>query len=304
MRGRPDFFKGIGTADGKMEIELNSLVRYYAGLSFKVVGVHHYTIKPDTVHNQMTAPVPGFLFPLSGKAQFKFNGTPYMVRQGNVVHGAPDMYLEKKVLSGEKWEFISVFYETYGKKQKELMPSDTHFELVTGQSPRLTDLLWRLWRTYNQPGAISAFRTEMLFRCVLEEVFVCANNRQSDGAFGLFERVSSYIHEHYMDVLSVRKLAELNDVNDNRLFYVFTKFSGMGVADYITEYRLNRAKELLITTDGPVGSVARSVGYPDQLYFSRIFRKRIGVSPSGLRELFRMNPCAFQDGSIPMKSAL
>lgn len=290
--------------EGKMEMELNSLVRYYAGLSFKVVGVHHYTIKPNTVHNQMTAPVPGFLFPVSGKAQFKFNGTPYIVRQGNVIHGGPDMYLEKKVLGSEKWEYISVFYETEGKKQKDFTPSGKDFELVTGQSPRLIDLLWRLWRAYNQPGAISAFRTEMLFRCVLEEVFVCAGNRQSDGSLGLFEHVSSYIHEHYMDVLSVRKLAELNDVNENRLFYVFTKFSGMGPADYITQYRLNRAKELLITTDGAVGCVAKSVGYPDQLYFSRIFRKRIGVSPSGLRELFRNNPCAFQDGAIPMKSAL
>lgn len=287
-----------------MEIELNRLVHYFAETSFRVVGVHHYSIKAGASHSQMTAPVPGFVFPVSGRAQFQFNGVPYTAHYGNVIHGGPDMYLEKRVLGGEKWEYISVFYDTDFSASKEFSPRNMHFELVTGQSSRLMDLLWRLWRAYNQPGAISAFRTEMLFRCALEEVFVCANSRQSDGSQGLFDQVSSYIHEHYMDGLTVRGLAEQSGVNENRLFYVFSKYSGMGPGDYLTAYRLNRAKELLVTSDAPVGDVAKSSGYPDPLYFSRIFRKRFGVSPSGLREMFMNNPCAFQDGIIPIKSAL
>ena len=44
-----------------------------------------------------------------------------------------------------------------------------------------------------------------------------------------------------------------------------------------------RAKLLLQTTQEPIASVGREVGYDDQLYFSRVFRKRTGVSPSDFR---------------------
>lgn len=93
-----------------------------------------------------------------------------------------------------------------------------------------------------------------------------------------------------MDVLTVRELAEQNEVNENRLYYVFNKYADIGPGDYLMMYRLNRAKELLITGDAPIGRVAKSVGYPDALYFSRTFNKQFGLSPSALRKQFRNNP--------------
>ena len=56
-----------------------------------------------------------------------------------------------------------------------------------------------------------------------------------------------------MDGLSVNSLARQNEVNENRLFYVFQKYAGMGPADYLRTYRLNRARELLVTTTVPIG---------------------------------------------------
>lgn len=203
------------------------------------------------------------------------------------------------MIGDQRWEYISVLYEIQGPEPEDICLPDTHFELSIGQNPRLTDLLWRLWRAHNQPGAIPAFRVETLFRCVLEEVFVCSLNKPSDEAQALFEQVSAYIHEHYADMLTVRGLAEQNGVNENRLFYVFSKYAGMGPGDYLMAYRLNLARELMITSDLPISEVARQVGYADPLYFSRIFRKRFDISPSRLREEFRNNPCAFQDRSIP-----
>lgn len=283
-----------------MEIELNRLVSHYANTSFRVQGVYHYMIEPGSAGWQKSMPFPGFIFPLVGKAQYHFDGTSYLARVGKVIHGGADMNLDKRVVGNGKWEFISVLYDIRTHEPEDINLPDTHFELVTGQSLRLTELLWRLWRVYNQPGAIPAFQTETLFRCVLEEVFICTRNQTNNGAQALFEQVSSYIHDHYMDSLTVRGLAEQNGINENRLFYVFSKYAGMGPGDYLMTYRFKRAKELLITSDAPVGQVARSVGYSDALHFSRIFRKRFGISPSGLREKFRNNPCGFQDGSIPI----
>lgn len=273
-----------------MEIELNKLVAHFAHTSFRVQGVYHYTIEPGTAGWQRSLPFPGFIFPLGGQAQFHFNGTPYLAGMGNVIHGGADMSLDKRVVGNAKWEYISVLYDIRGPEPEDMRLPDTHFELAVGQSPRLTELLWRLWKTFNQPGALPAFQTETLFRCALEEAFVCARNQKTGSSRVLFEQITAYIHQHYMDGLTVRGLAELNGVNENRLFYVFSKYAGMGPGDYLMAYRLNRAKELLITGSAPVGEVAKSVGYPDSLYFSRIFRNRFGIPPSGLREKFRNNP--------------
>lgn len=58
---------------------------------------------------------------------------------------------------------------------------------------------------------------------------------------------------------------------------------GLSPAQYITDFRVNAACRLLEETELPVSAVARSVGYNDSLYFSRIFHKTKGVSPTEYR---------------------
>ncbi len=283
-----------------MEIELNKLVEHFAHTSFLVQGVYYNMIEPGRAGWQKSAPYPGFIFPLDGQAQFHFNGTAYLAGMGKMIHGGANMSLAKRVVGNKNWEYISVLYAIQGLVRLYFAVLYLLLGLEVGSSPRLTELLRRLWNSFNQPGAFPAFRTETLFRCVLEEVFVCAGHQMTNSAQALFEQVASYIHEHYMEALTVSGLAAQNGVNENRLFYVFSKFAGTGPSDYLMAYRLNRAKELLITGDAPIGEVARNVGYLDTLYFTRIFRKRLGVTPSALRAKSRNNPYNFQDASIPI----
>ncbi len=271
-------------------LKLNHLVEHFSNLSFRVKGVYQYKIEPGAVGMQNSAPYPGFIFPMSGQAQFSFDGTPYLAQVGKVIHGGANMSLGKRVVGNARWEYISVLYEISAPEPKGICLTDTHFELDMGYSPRMEGLLCRLWKASNQPGVLPVFQTEALFRCVLEEVFVNTRNRANDGTHTLFEQAASYIQEHYMDSLSVKGLAEQNGVNENRLFYVFQKLAGMGPGEYLMAYRLNRAKELLVTGVVPVSQVAKSVGYADAFYFSRIFKKHFGVSPSQWRETFRNNP--------------
>ncbi|MFV0413029.1 MAG: hypothetical protein ACK5L3_07115 [Oscillospiraceae bacterium] len=190
-----------------MPIEVNNLVKHFTNTSFKIEGIYHYVVEPGQSGCLETAPFAGFIFPLGGQAEFDFNGTTYMAGPQNVIHGGARMNLRKRVVGNTKWEYILVLYNEGKTSRKEMVLADTHFELVTGQSARLTDLLRRLWRLSSQPGAIPAFQTETMFRCVLEEIFVCARNLTNDGAQALFEQVSAYIHEYYMDSLTVRRLA-------------------------------------------------------------------------------------------------
>lgn len=282
-----------------MEIELSRLISHFSNSLFKVKGVYHHTISAGTIHSQKTAPFPGFIFALGGHAKFNLNGSHYQVFPGRIIHGGAEMLLEKKVSKFQSWEYISVLYDIKDTQADSICLPETHFEISVGENMKLSGLLQKLWRTYQKPGPLQAFQTETLFRCALEEVFLSSKEFNSEDSQTLFEEVAAYIHEHHMDPLSVRALAEQSGVNENRLYYIFNKNVGMGPGDYLIAYRLNRAQELLITENTPVGIIAKSVGYPDPLYFSRIFSKKFGLPPSGFREKFRNNPYDIQDCTIP-----
>ena len=275
-----------------MNIDINQLAEHFAQIPFQVEGVYRYAKNPGVPYAEYTDSFPGFVFPLTGKIQFNFNGKPYIFSPGKIVHGGAKMKLDKKMFGDTHWEYILVLYRICDSELKESSFSHQHFELSTGQSPRLIELIQRLWHVYNQHGGISRFQTEMLFRNILNEALISADNRQvSSGSHALFQRVSNYIHECYDQTLTIPLLAEQYNVNRNRLSYVFRRHSGMGPAEYVLKYRIKMAQKMLYTNNVPVQQIAEAVGIMDPFYFSRVFKKQCGLSPTEYRLRFTSNPC-------------
>lgn len=275
-----------------MKIDVNQLAEHFAHIPFQVEGIYRYATNPGVPHADYTDSFPGFVFPLTGKIQFQFNGTPYILSPGKVVHGGAKMKLDEKTFDNSNWEYILVLYRICSSELEESSFSHQHFELSTGQSPRLIELIMQLWHVYNQRGGISKFQTEMLFRDVLNEALISVSNRQmSSESHTLFERVSNYIHEYYYHGLTITSLAEQYNVNRNRLSYVFKKHAGMCPAEYLLKYRINMAQKMLFTSDVPVQQIAQAVGIADPFYFSKVFKKQFGFSPTEYRRKFINNPC-------------
>ncbi|RPK31109.1 helix-turn-helix transcriptional regulator [Paenibacillus xylanexedens] len=274
-----------------MNVDVNQLAAHFAHIPFQVEGVYRYARNPGVPQADYTDSFPGFVFPLTGKIQFQFDGTPYIFSPGKVVHGGAKMKLDQTVFHRTDWEYILVLYRICSSDLEETSFSHQHFELSTGQSPRLIELITRLWHVYNQQGGISKFQTEMLFRDVLNETLICVDHRQNSCESDvLFERVSTYIQEYYDQSLTVASLAEQNNVNRNRLSYVFRRHAGMGPAEYVLKYRINMAQQMLLASDASVQQIAETVGIADPFYFSRVFKKQCGISPTEYRLKFINNP--------------
>lgn len=270
--------------------ELNQIIEAFTSSHFQVQGVYRYKIPANSSGTQKSAPFPGFVFTLGGQVQLDFNGTPYVADTQTVIHGGADMTLGKRVLGDGALEYICVLYDAERRSKSGLYLPDIHFKLEIGQNHRLKGLLHRLWKVSHVPGAMSSFQKETLFHCILEELFVCANNRPVSSDKVNFIKISSYIQENYAEEISIGVLAEIFGMTTNQLYYIFAKHTDMGPGDYLIAYRLNRAKELLLTTDLFVHEIAYAVGYEDPLYFSRIFKQRFANSPQQLRKAFRNNP--------------
>ena len=93
-------------------------------------------------------------------------------------------------------------------------------------------------------------------------------------------RAVSYLHTHYNEPLSVEQLAAAEHLSVSRFRALFKSATGLSPLQYLTDLRLRHARELMLRTDMPLKEIASAVGYPDPLYFSRVFKDKTGVAPS------------------------
>jgi two-component system response regulator YesN len=102
-----------------------------------------------------------------------------------------------------------------------------------------------------------------------------------------------YVARHYGEKnLTVQRAAESLAISASYLSKLIKRHMGTSFVDFLTDFRLARARELLGTTDLMAYEIAEAVGYPDAHYFSTIFRKRLGITPSEFREECRKRQAA------------
>lgn len=99
----------------------------------------------------------------------------------------------------------------------------------------------------------------------------------------------SYMHAHYAQPLTVPQLAGLACLSVSRYIQLFKARTGMTPKDYLIKLRLHNAKELLRDTSLTIRQISLIVGFSDQLYFSRMFKKATGTSPREAREATDFN---------------
>lgn len=97
------------------------------------------------------------------------------------------------------------------------------------------------------------------------------------------QKIVRYIHVHIWDKITVAELAAHAGLDRSYLYKIFKQSLKTSPQEFILNVKLQHARELLTTTDMTVGNIARSVGYQDQLAFSRIFKRKYGCSPKNYR---------------------
>lgn len=97
----------------------------------------------------------------------------------------------------------------------------------------------------------------------------------------------NYIQEHYREALKLEEVSRVIGFNATYFSTVFKKETGKSFLDYLTEVRMNKAKQLLCRGDLSVNDVAEEVGYQDLKYFSKLFKKATGISPSEYKKLYQ-----------------
>jgi len=103
-------------------------------------------------------------------------------------------------------------------------------------------------------------------------------------AYATYERVRSHIALHFEDLTCLREIAAACAIDEAYICRLFRRFGRESPFQYLAHLRLNRAAELLLTSETLVKDIATRLRFTDAFNFSRTFRHTFGVSPNELRK--------------------
>jgi AraC-like DNA-binding protein len=106
---------------------------------------------------------------------------------------------------------------------------------------------------------------------------------RNHGGADLLKRVMTFIEAHAAEDLRVEQVARDVCLSPSRLMHWMRSEYNLSLAACITNVRIGKAKHLLRSTSAPIGRIAQDVGYGDQGYFTRVFKKCLGETPKDYR---------------------
>lgn len=121
--------------------------------------------------------------------------------------------------------------------------------------------------------------------CDLTEVslFYQRLSSQKDTELRFLEQIREYIRLYYDQPLSQQMIAERFYINSNYLGRLFRRTYHIGIIPYLNKIRIEKAKELLLSSSLSICQIATQTGFQDEKYFSRVFRQNCGLSPRQYR---------------------
>lgn len=223
----------------------------------------------------------------SGKGEFHFKKGIEVVEKGNMVlyrPGEPQIY---RYYAADKVEVYWVHFT--GSRVKSIL-SHYNFPKIenvfsVGSSH---DYKW----LYNQMIRELQLRRnnyDELLQILLRHIMLITSRHlqeQESGTKDIFSGIESAIHyfnENYNKPIKIEQYAKEHYISTNRFIQNFKKIANMTPIQYILYLRISAAKEYLVSTDKSIKEIASDIGYDNALYFSRLFRKVVGLSPSDYR---------------------
>ncbi len=97
------------------------------------------------------------------------------------------------------------------------------------------------------------------------------------------KKAMDFIEMHCGEPLTVEQVAQAIYLSPSRLSHIIKDELGMTLIDYLSKKRIDKAKALLINEDVPIAQIAQEVGFSDQSYFTKVFKKIAGCTPRAYR---------------------
>lgn len=240
-------------------------------------------------HNFGPAVRPNYIihFILDGKGIYQTAGKKYELQAGQGFLIEPEALSFYQADGKAPWTYIWVgFGGTRAQEYvRDIGLNSSRLTFQSEHGSELKHIVSSMMKLKN-PTLANQYRRQSLlyeFFAVLTADTVINESETADRENIYITHAVNFIRNNYVDNIRITDIADYICVSRSYLYKLFEKNMQMSPQEFLTCYRLSRAKELLIVTTLSVDEIAASCGYRDFRVFSRQFKKLTGQSPSEYR---------------------
>lgn len=252
------------------------------GVLFEIEEVIEASIVPDWADGQPLSHHT-LLYIARGEGELAVNGHLLKLERESLHMHVPGTTLKLSVHASEPAQLYWVAFDMYRLSEKTEMkrgyirefkfPIEGHIQIGGSQFKRLFYLLVALVKGNNQ------FMGQQYLHDMLEGLLLYAEPVILNDMEERLQLTIDHMQAHYREDIRINKLAEMAQLHPSYYSQVFKQGMGKSPISYLTQLRVNKAKEMLLTSDKSIRDIAADVGYRDEFYFSRRFKEASGYSP-------------------------
>ena len=228
------------------------------------------------------------VFTISGKGHLKAGLRDYELTPDNIALVAPGTLTDFSGSKHSSWNFYWVVFQCADNWRPYLQwpqsgPGVCQLEGASESFAAVERNLSQLYNNYVESGPLKMELDHNLLEQLLLRCAACLpreSNRKMDPRVHV---ARAYIDEHYTADIVLADVAAASNISSSRLSGLFKKETGSSVMAYRNELRLVKAAQLLLHSNLRIADIGDRVGYSEQAFFSRIFRKHLGMSPRQYR---------------------
>lgn len=227
------------------------------------------------------------IYIVEGKGTFHFGGQQQEISQGSIITylpWQPQLYSYNCI---DGTELYWIHFSGYAVKEfLEKLNLYDHQVLQVGYVKECIELFKKI--TYEIQVKRSQF-THYASAYFIELLSCLARKRSNiepESGMSITDDIRKAIlmmHQNYSQPFYVNELAKACNLSLYRFIHKFKGSTGLTPLQYMTKIRMDTAKDLLSNSSLSVSEVSRIVGYPDPLYFSKVFKSSTSLSPSGFK---------------------
>lgn len=269
-----------------MKKSINWLIEYFSENSIEFVDIFKSSLPPKEKDlNRRTAKnLCGIVIPIQGECSFSLNGDKYKLNKNKILHCGPNMKIEVET-EDLGIEYYVVHYKNIFITKKFESIEEESFDLEIEERLSLLKYCEDIIDKSLSPDQYSKFSCRVDFINLIDSLIKSVRASQYSDKLKLVNKGIEYINKNYNDSISINEISDILEIDRRRFSDIFQEVTGLSPIKYLTEYRLKEAKRLLKFSSYTVSEIADMTGYSDCFYFSKNFKKNVGVCPRRYREI-------------------
>ncbi|WP_069999478.1 helix-turn-helix domain-containing protein [Cellulosilyticum sp. I15G10I2] len=219
---------------------------------------------------------------IKGECLYRFNDMQYCLQTGDIIFFQKAQMHSVQSNHEKPWSFISTTFDIVFKNEySKNMINGLDNILRSSDFAQMSVLFKELDHIWSGMNAYYLLKCRSI---IMEILYIILSQKTQQGHSTphahTINDICDMILKNYSKNYSVEELAQAADLSYSHFSMIFKDITGFGVTQYQNQVKINKAKNLLLSGECNVTEVAEQVGFNNIFYFSHLFKKFTGVSPS------------------------